>query len=128
MLTGALSAPQRSLNVAAFACGGRDSTVRGRGAAAATVATATNLSSACGCVPTEVRMCGARTFNLLLTSPYKLTLITVALRWPCVLTVPGLYALAYGASAGVQVALPPPNHWEINVCDLKTVYRLRLYR
>jgi hypothetical protein len=52
--------------------------------------------------------CGARTFNLLLTSPYKLTLTTVARRWPCVLTVPGPYALAYGASAGVRVALPPP--------------------
>ena len=45
--------------------------------------------------------------TLLLTNPYKLTLTTVALRRPCVLTVPGPYALAYGASAGVRVALPP---------------------
>lgn len=50
--------------------------------------------------------CCARTYTLLLTSPYKLTLTTVALRRPCVLTSP--YALAYGASAGLRVALPPP--------------------
>jgi hypothetical protein len=48
------------------------------------------------------------TYTLLLTNPYKLTLITAALRRPCVVTVSGPCALAYSTSAHVRVALAPP--------------------
>ena len=63
--------------------------------------------SRCACA-VRVHSCCACTYTLLLTDPYKLTLTTATLRRPCVLTVPGPYSLAYGAPAGVWVALAPP--------------------